>query len=95
MFIFHEFKGSLADALFIQSVMGKDFMGVSMNHVLIGDADNAYRNRIFRKRLNYNSSQAAKPAVFFYGDNSSGFFRRFLMASTSTGLMEDISSTRA
>lgn len=46
MFIFHEFKGSLADALFIQSVMGKDFMGVSMNHVLIGDADNAYRNRI-------------------------------------------------
>ena len=52
-------------------------MGVSMNHVLIGDADNAYRNRIFRKRLNYNSSQAAKPAVFFYGDNSSGFLRRF------------------
>lgn len=52
-------------------------MGVSMNHVLIGDADNAYRNRIFGKRLNHNSSQTTKLTMLFHSDNSSGFFCRF------------------
>ena len=68
-------------------------MRVSMNYIFIGNTDNTYRNRIFRKRLNHNSSQTTKLTMLFHSDNSSGFFCR-LIASHQQAFMEDISNTR-
>ena len=42
---FHEFKSSLTDSFFIQPIMSKDFMRISMNYIFIGNTDNTYRNR--------------------------------------------------